>query len=296
MNQPMNPEVARRMQDALWRLYGRPQPPPLPAGAANFPWDDPEFSERMLREHLDPSHGAASRQQAEIRRSVDWLWNKLSLREGSRVLDVTCGPGLYAVELARRGCRVHGIDFSPASIRYARQLAADQGVADRCTFELRDVRTMEVALNSFDTAIFLYGQLAVFTPEEAAALLSRCAQALYPSGSLIVELLNFEHIDKTSGSWWFTDHSGLWGDSPFLHLGERHWFDEQSLSLEQFHIINLETGELTEYALTDQAYRTDTMVAMMKTAGFGQVGVYPGWDSLDLYDANEWVVYLAAKG
>jgi hypothetical protein len=97
-------------------------------------------------------------------------------------------------------------------------------------------------------------------------------------------------------SWWFTDHAGLWGDAPFLHLGERHWFEEQSLSLEQFHIINLETGELTEYALTDQAYPTDRLVAMLNQAGFGQVEGHPGWGGLDLYDAHEWVVYIAEKG
>ena len=71
----------------------------------------------MLREHLDQSHGAASRPRVEILCQVDWLWDKLSLREGSCVLDVTCGPGLYSVELARRGCVVHGLDFSPASDR-----------------------------------------------------------------------------------------------------------------------------------------------------------------------------------
>ncbi|MGD2049604.1 MAG: methyltransferase domain-containing protein [Chloroflexota bacterium] len=50
---------------------------------------------------------------------MDWLWSKLALKLGAQVLDVTCGPGLYAVELASRGCLVTGIDFSPASIVYA---------------------------------------------------------------------------------------------------------------------------------------------------------------------------------
>jgi SAM-dependent methyltransferase len=293
-------DAARRIHEALWRIYRRPQPPPLPQGAANLPWDDPDFSERMLREHLDQSHSAASRRQVEILRMVDWLWDKLSLQAGSRVLDVTCGPGLYAVELARRGCTVYGIDFSPASIRYARELAAGTGVADRCAFELRDVRTMDPPPGSFDAALFLYGQLAVFTPAEAADLLRRCADALHPpalgaGGRLAVELLNFERVDKTNSTWWFTDHTGLWGDFPFLHLGERYWNDEQSLSIEQFHILNLETGELQEYPLTDQAYPTQTMTAMMRQAGFTRVDVAPAWGGLELYDAEEWVVYLAEK-
>lgn len=249
----------------------------------------------MLLEHLDQSHGAASRRQGEILRQVDWLWDRLSLREGSRVLDVTCGPGLYAVELARRGCVVHGVDFGPASIRHARQLAAEAGVADHCTFQLCDVRAMQVPPDHFEAALFLYGQLAVFTPEEAADLLRCCANALKPGGRLVVELLDFERIQKDNSTWWYTDDSGLWGDFPFLHLGERHWYAEQNLSLEQFRILNLETGELQEYTLSDQAYPMGTMVAMMRQAGFERVEVYPAWDGLDLYDAGEWVVYLAQK-
>ena len=291
----------QRLYQAVWRIYRRPQPPVPPEGAAaNLPWDDPGFSERMLREHLDQSHGAASRRREEILRLVDWLWDKLALRAGSRVLDVTCGPGLYAVELAGRGCIVHGIDFSPASIRYARQSAAEAGLADRCTFELRDVRTMDVPPGSFDAALFIYGQLAVFTPQEAADLLRRCAAALRPpaeggGGRLAVELLAFEAINKTNSTWWYTDNTGLWGDFPFLHLGERTWNNEHSFSFEQFHLLNLETGELQEYTLTDQAYPAPTMVAMMRQAGFGRVDVFPAWDGMELYDAKEWVVYLAER-
>jgi hypothetical protein len=160
---------------------------------------------------------------------------------------------------------------------------------------------MDVPTDYFDAALFLYGQLAVFTPAQAAELLRRCAQALRPpaagpSGRLAVELLDFDHVDKTDGTWWFTDETGLWGDRPFLHLGERHWYPEQQLSLEQFHILNLETGELQEYALTDQAYPIPAMLAMLRGAGFGRIAAYPAWDGLDLYDAPEWVLYLAEKG
>jgi SAM-dependent methyltransferase len=296
----VNTDPTHRIYEALWHIYHRPQPPPPPHGAANFPWDDPGFGERMLREHLDQSHGAASRPQAEILRLVDWLWHKLSLREGSRVLDVTCGPGLYAVELARRGCVVHGMDFSPAAISYAQQLATEVGLTERCSFELRNVLTMGVPLASFDAVLFLYGELATFTPDQAASLLRRCASALRPpskqaGGRLVVELLGFDHVDKQDRTWWFADDSGLWGDSPFLHLGERHWYTEQRLSLEQFHIINLDTGELHEYTLSDQAYPAESVLSMMRQAGFGNVEVFPAWGGIDLTDAEEWVVYVAEK-
>ncbi|MCP4425812.1 MAG: hypothetical protein GY803_15070, partial [Chloroflexi bacterium] len=90
-----------------------------------------------------------------------------------------------------------------------------------------------------------------------------------------------------------TDDDSLWGDAPFLHLGERFWHDDEKISVERFHILHLETGRMDEIHLCDQTYSVDEMAEMMKGAGFTSVDVYPAWDGLALYDAEEWVVYVA---
>jgi SAM-dependent methyltransferase len=154
---------------------------------------------------------------------------------------------------------------------------------------------MEWPAASFDAALFIYGQLAVFKREEAQALLAGIAQALKPGGKLCVELLNQDRIDKKHNTWWFTDDKGLWGDRPFLHLGERYWDDVEEISIERFHVIHLETGQMDEVLLCDQSYAVETMRGMMKKAGFAAVKVYPKWDNLSLYDAEEWIVYVAGK-
>lgn len=289
-------QVNDLLAKALWRIYYRAERPTPWTQGGNLPWDDPAFSERMLREHLDQSHSAASRTDVERGMQIEWLRQKLNLKEGSQILDVTCGPGLYAVELARRGCLVTGVDFSPAAMAHARALAANEGVAAQCTFIQQDVRQMRYPEASFEAALFLYGQLAVFTKAEAETLLERIAQALIPGGKLCVELLNQARVDKKDSTWWFTDHTGLWGDAPFLHLGERFWDSETEISIERFQIIHLETGELTEVHLCDQTYAVKTMVALMKAAGFETVEVHMDWAGLPLYDAEEWVVYVAYKG
>ena len=286
-------DTTTQLTDALWRIYNRPERPSPWTSGGNLPWDDPDFSRRMLREHLDESHGAASRQTAERELQLNWLWEKLHLQPGRRLLDVTCGPGLYAVALARRGVHVTGVDFGPASIDYAKGLAVEQGVADRCRFIQQDVRQMDHAGADFDAALFLYGQLAVFTRAEAGALLAQIAESLRPNGRLVVELLNQDRVDKTDSAWWYTDDKGLWGDAPFLHLGERHWHAAEQISVERFHILHLETSQLDEIHLCDQTYAPDEMVAMMRAGGFTSVDVFPAWDGLPLYDAEEWVVYVA---
>lgn len=288
-------ETQRSLADALWRIYRRPERPAPWAEGGNLPWNDPDFSRRMLREHLDQSHDAASRTQAARRLQIDWLWAKLGLVEGMRVCDITCGPGLYAVDLALRGCTVTGIDFSPASIAYARNLAAAAGVADRCTFVEQDVRAAQLEPGAYDAALFLYGQLAVFTIADARRLLARAAASLRPGGRLAVELLDPQRIDKAHSTWWYTGDSGLWGDAPYLHLGERFWDEVSAIASERFFVLHLESGRLDQVLLCDQAYEPPVLTELLRQADFSAVDAYPGWDSVPLYDAHEWIAYIAEK-
>jgi SAM-dependent methyltransferase len=292
---PLSPPNAPAHAAALWRIYNRPDRPTLWDQGGNLPWDDPAFSERMLREHLDESHGAASRTTAERQLQLAWLWSRLALASGQRVLDLTCGPGLYAVALAERGCTVTGVDFGPAAVAHARELAAAAGVAERCAIVEADVRDYAPDAGAYDAALLLYGQLAVFPPDEAAALLGKAANALRPGGRLVIELLNADRVDKINSTWWFCDDRGLWGDRPFLHLGERFWDETSRTSLERYTIMDLETAALTEIVLCDQTYTVEEMRGLLRAAGFAAVDVYPAWDGVPLYDAAEWVVYVAQR-
>lgn len=280
-----------RLMGALRRVYERPQPPVPWQHGANLPWDEPSFSRRMLAQHLDQSHGAASRRHLEIMGQIAVMSRWLALAPSQRLFDVTCGPGLYAAEFARRGLAVTGIDFSPASIAYARQHCAGLN----CEFFEGDVRKMEFAGRDFDAAIYLYGQFTVLTPAESAAVLRRIFAALRPGGRLLLEVLDENRFDKKEGTWWYTDRGGLWGDFPYLHLGERHWDPEQQAAIERFYIVDLDSGEMQSYGLSDQAYTIGQMTAMLQTAGFGNVQTYPAWGGLALKDAAEWVVYVAEK-
>ena len=286
----MSEQTSDLVLAALKSLHDRPQPPVPWRHGGNLPWDDPTFSERMLKQHLDQSHGAASRRLPEIRGQVHVMVDWLGLAPGARLLDVTCGPGLYAAEFARRGVQVTGIDFSPASIRYARALCQDLP----CEFIQEDVRALDLAGEEFDAAIYIYGQFTVLQPAESLDVLERIGAALRPGGRLLLEILDDDKFDKKDDTWWYTDTGGLWGDFPYLHLGERAWDPVQRAAVERFHILNLETGEMQVYGLSDQAYTAEQVTDMLQKAGFGQVEAHPAWDGLALKDAPEWMVYVAA--
>lgn len=284
-----------RYLDVLWRLYNRPKTPTPFAYGGNLPWDDPEFGQRMLRYHLSETTSAASRVSAERTKTVNQLWDILQLSPNACLLDVTCGPGLYAVEFAQLGCHVTGVDFAPTSIDYAKSSAEKHHVSDKCDFILQDVRDLDLPPTHFDAAILLYGQLSVMERHESQTLLTRIYNALRPNGMLCVELLDFDRLDKKNNSWWFTDNQGLWGDAPFLHLGERLWLEDDQTIVERFHTLHLDSGRFDEVTLCDVAYPVEEMVNMFRQAGFSKVDVYPHWEKLGVYDADEWIVYIGTK-
>jgi SAM-dependent methyltransferase len=289
MTTQLSTEAAARLAAGLRTIYDRAQPATPWRDGGNLPWDEPGFSERMLKEHLDQSHGAASRRLPEIRAMVQVMSDWLGLAAGSRLLDVTCGPGLYAAEFARRGVAVTGVDFGPAAVRYAREHCAGLPVE----IHQGDVREMDFAGANFDAAVYLYGQFTVLKPEESLDALRRIRAALRPEGRLLLEILDDEAIDKKNSAWWYTDQGGLWGDFPYLHLGERTWDEEHRAIIERFYILNLETGELDSYGLSDQAYTAEMLREMLAEAGYRNMTTHAAWDKLALNDAPEWCVYIA---
>ena len=116
------------MHQNIRKLMGRASPPTPWSEGETIPWNDPAFSRRMLREHLSQAHDAASRRTETIEAHVAYIRTLLPEDRPARILDLGCGPGLYAQRLAAAGHQVRGIDFSPASIEYARAQAISAGL------------------------------------------------------------------------------------------------------------------------------------------------------------------------
>ena len=129
----------------IMQLMKRIETPEPWSEGEKIPWNDPEFSERMLKFHLTQEHDLASRRFEIIDKHVDWIHNKLG-EKPSKILDLACGPGLYSNRLTKLGHSCRGIDFGPASIKYAREQAIKEKV--EIVYVLGDIRTADYGDNN----------------------------------------------------------------------------------------------------------------------------------------------------
>lgn len=106
---------------------------------------------------------------------------------GDRVLDLGCGPGKLAVQLAHRGCQVTGLDISPAMLALAEKQRRQAGVEELVTFRELSVVEMEPALGdaSFDAVVstLLFSELS---DDEIGFALTDCWRVLKQGGKLLV--------------------------------------------------------------------------------------------------------------
>lgn len=250
-----------------------PVPEPWAEGD-NIPWDDPSFSARMLREHLSQEHDAASRRFAKIDQHVAWIHNHLLGGRPARILDLTCGPGLYASRLARLGHECVGIDYSPASIAYARREAQAAGLP--CTFVQDDIRAAEYGVE-WGLVMLLYGEFNVFSRLDARAIVRKASQALASDGILLLEPHTFSAVQQLGqrGRTWYSASSGLFADKPHICLTENLWDDASHTATIRYYIVDATARQATAHAQSFQAYSSEEYVEMLAQRGLEDVAFYP---------------------
>lgn len=239
---------------------------PQAGAGSKIPWNEPEFSRRMLASHLDQNHDWASRRSAVLDAQADYIGSLLS--PSSRILDLGCGPGLYLSRLAGRGHRCVGVDFSPAAVEYARERAETQGLD--IAYTLADLREYAPPVGAFDAVLFLFGEINVFSRAEAAGLLRRACAALKPGGLLFLEAHVFAEVKRQglAPPAWQSLSGGVFLPRPHLCLSESFWDEAAATALTRYFVVDAETAACAEYASGMCAYTDEAYLELLREAGF----------------------------
>ena len=270
---------------------------PIPwSEGEKIPWNEPGFSQRMLLEHLSQEHDAASRRFNIIDSHVAWIHHSVLSDRPTKILDLGCGPGLYTSRLAKLGHACVGIDFSPASISHARELAQVEQL--QCSYLQQDIRTADYG-HGYGLAMLVFGEFNVFRRTDARLILEKAHQALAENGRLLLEVHTYiavQAIGKQPVSWYATE-SGLFSDRPHICLVENFWDALQHVATERYYILDGSTGSVTRYAASTQAYTEDEYRLLLEECGFGKIVFHPSLSGgIDESQSDLFVIVCQKRG
>lgn len=256
-------------------------------------WTDPYISKQLLELHINPDHDIASRNKSKIDNITNWILaqtNKTKLN----ILDLGCGPGLYAERMAQKGHTVTGIDFSENSIQYATKLAKEKHL------DIKYIKQNYLDLNfdnQFDLIILIYLDFCVLMPEERDRVLENIYRALKKDGLFICDIVNQRNIDKKIiPQSWDIQEKGFWKETPYIALTNGYHYPEAKV-LANHHIIIGEDNSIDTYIFWTHYYETDDLYKIFEENGFANIkhfeNVLP--DNNDYWNGDNVTFYVVKK-
>ncbi|MEM8748359.1 MAG: methyltransferase domain-containing protein [Actinomycetota bacterium] len=232
MESPLEPEgVAPTPQ--LERPLVRAEP--FSTYTAEELWTDPHTSARMLEFHLDESVALASRPTEFVARSCRWLADLADLGPTSRVLDLGCGPGLYANRLALTGAEVVGVDISERSIRHAEHTADPTASPKYVVGNYLDAPVP----GGFDLVLLAMYDFCALSPTQRHRLLVRVRSWLRTGGRFVLDVYGIDAFRERTES--ITEApdlmDGFWSSEPYRGVLSTYVYEDERVVLDRYVII-----------------------------------------------------------
>lgn len=252
------------MIDDLTRFMNRPA---LFTIGTDMFWDDEHISKELLKAHLNPDIAAASRKPSFLDKSVEWIAQKVPPKKHTKLLDLGCGPGLYAERFARAGYSVTGIDFSNRSIAYAKEQTSKN--KSGIEYHYQDYLTIDY-VDEFDVITLIYCDYGALSTENRRILLSKMHRALKPNGKLILDVFTpVLYIGKEEkSSWQYNGDGGFWSEKPHICLEAVYHYDKDSTELRQCIVITKETVNC--YNIWEHFFTKEMLLSELQAADFIQ--------------------------
>jgi ubiquinone/menaquinone biosynthesis C-methylase UbiE len=192
------------------------------------------------------------------RAEADFLWTSLRLAPGMRVLDVPCGDGRLALELAARGCLVTGVDVSSDFLTAARDAARERGLD--VLWRQSDMRDLPWT-GQFEAAYCAGSSFGFFDDEGNAAFLEAVSRTLTPGGRFFGDFKAAESVLPAFRE----SYEMPVGDVVFA---AKNRYDPAEGTMESTYTVT-RGDEREEKRALHRIYTTLEILKMLSNAGFG---------------------------
>lgn len=234
-------------------------------------------------EYFDPRFAADFDSGRDERDDFDFMVALAHEVGAKTIVDLGCGTGMLAVELAAGGRRVFGVDPAPAMIAVARAREGGESV------EWIIGTAAEIPSSDVDLVV-MTGNISgyILDDRQWSATLVRIHQTLGPDGRLA-----FSSRNPEDRAW------ERWGGGAFLADGRVQWPDNDRFRDRVHADVNdssLAYGD--EVLVCDSEYRIRTLDELRDSlthAGFEVEHLYGGWDRRSLDNAGPDLVVVARR-
>jgi len=226
------------------------------------------------------------RMWAAIPEDIDLLLNLLQLDPPAAVLDLCCGPGRYALELARRGFQVTGVDLTEKYLSEAAQRAkTDDLNVELVREDMRDFRRER----AFDIVINLLTSFGYFKDQaDDRRVLDNVYQSLIPGGRLVMDMIGKEVLARIyRRREWTEKENGV------LFLEERNvtrdwtWMEN--------HWIIIDGTARYDFSISHRVYSAAELAAILRESGFSEITIYGSLAGLPYDHEAKRLVAVAQK-
>ena len=211
-------------------------------------WNDTHISKQMLKAHLDPDFEGASRKLSFIEQSVRWISDTVPASSYRQLIDIGCGPGIYAEKFTAEGYQVTGVDFSTRSIEYAIRSAKEKNT--KIQYFCQDYLQLELS-QTFDLATMIYCDYGVLSTADRKVLMRKVYSHLRKGGKFLLDVFSIASYDsfEEGQTWELCENGGFWSQEPYFALHGRYKYPENA-TLE--HTVILREEEARNYYLNQR--------------------------------------------
>ncbi|MCP4570025.1 MAG: class I SAM-dependent methyltransferase [FCB group bacterium] len=225
------------MFEDLEKINERPEP--FQFYTASDLWSDEHTSKQMLSFHLNGAADVSSRNTEFINRSVEWIASVFNIGRVTKIADFGCGPGLYAMRLAKLLANVTGIDFSGRSIEYAKN------VADRDQLNIRYVKQNYLEFETedrFDLVLMIMCDFCALSPTQRKVILSKFHGILKPGGSVLLDVYSLSAFEQREeiATYEVNQLNGFWSPKKYYGFVNTFKYDEEKVVLDKYTIVETE--------------------------------------------------------